>query len=232
MPVRADRVKQLGLDREVEPRGERDRADHAHRVFAQADVGIADRSHDSGAEIVEAADVIDHREVGDVVEQRVDREIAAERVFFGRAERVVAMNEMFAFRRGRIRSGHAVLHHFFAGLDLAAERRHFDDLLSESHVRQPEAAPDDPAVPKQLLDLIGMRRRPDVEILWPAAEQQIAHAAAHEVRGVVELSEPIEDLQRIGVDVAARDRMLRARNNPRFDHERIVPRRYETRLNH
>ena len=51
-----------------------------------------------------------------------------------------------------------------------------------------------------------MRRRADVEVLRPAAEQQVADAAADEVRDVIELAEAIEDFQRVGVDVAARDR--------------------------
>ena len=42
-------------------------------------------------EVVQAADVVDHRVGRDVVEQPVDREVAAERVFLRRAERVVAM---------------------------------------------------------------------------------------------------------------------------------------------
>jgi hypothetical protein len=58
------------------------------------------------------------------------------------------------------------------------------------------------------------------------AEQQIANAAADQVRGVVELTQPVEDLECIGIDVAARDRMFLARNDPRFDHEGIVPSRH------
>ena len=50
--------------------------------------GIADRPDDTGREVVETADVVDDRERRDVVRQRVDREVAAERIFFGRAERV------------------------------------------------------------------------------------------------------------------------------------------------
>ena len=52
----------------------------------------------------------------------------------------------------------------------------------------------------------------------PAAEQQVADAAADQIRDVVELPQAIEHLQRVGIDVAARDRMLRARDDPRFDH--------------
>ena len=116
--------------------------------------------------------------------------------------------------------GHAVLHDFLARLHLAAERRDLDDLRAELHVREPEAAADDPAVPEQLLDLIRMRRRADVEVLGPAAEQQVADAAADEIGDVVELAQPVENLQRVRIDVAARERVLGARDDPRFDHRR------------
>ena len=49
----------------------------------------------------------------------------------------------------------------------------------------------------------------------PAAEQQVAHAAADQVGDVVELAQPVEDLERVGVDVAARDRMCLARDDDR-----------------
>ena len=44
-------------------------------------------------EVLQAADVVDDRAVGRVVEQRVDGEVAAERVFLGRAVDVVALDE-------------------------------------------------------------------------------------------------------------------------------------------
>ena len=93
-------------------------------------------------------------------------------------------------------------------------------------MREAEAAPDDPAVPEQPLDLVGVRRRADVEVLRTAAEQQIAHAAAHEVGDVVVLVETIENLQRVGIDMSARDRVFGARDDDRDrPSERIVTKR-------
>ena len=88
--VPADRVDDQRIDAEVEARGQHDRAQHAHRIFAEAHVGIADRADDPRLQILDAARVVDDRERRDVVEERVDREVAAERVLFRRAERVVA----------------------------------------------------------------------------------------------------------------------------------------------
>ena len=135
-------------------------------------------------QIVEPADVVDDGEGGDVVRERVDREVAPERVLFRRAECIVVMDEMFAFRRRRIGRGDAVLHDFLARCDLPAECRDLDDLLPEFHVRQTEPPSDNPAVPEQLLDLIGVRRGADVEVFGPTPKQEIADAAADKIRGV------------------------------------------------
>src|SRR5581483_837519 len=113
---------------------------------------------------------------------------------------------------------HTVLHHFFAGRDLTPERGDFDHHGTELDVRQAEAAADDPAVAEELLDLIRMRRRTDVEIFGMTAEEEVADAAADEVGDVIALPEPIEDFQRVRIDVTPRDRMLITRYHPRFDH--------------
>ena len=79
---------------------------------------------------------------------------------------------------------------------------------AELDVREAEAPADDPAVAKELLDLMRVRRRADVEILRPAAEQQVAHAAADQIGDVVVLVQPVQDFESVGIDVAARDRVL------------------------
>jgi hypothetical protein len=43
--------------------GEARRAKHAHRIFAIAQVGVADQSHGLVFEILHAADVVAHAEV-------------------------------------------------------------------------------------------------------------------------------------------------------------------------
>ena len=63
-----------------------------------------------------------------------------------------------------------------------------------------------------------MGRRPDVEILWLAAEEQVANAAADEVGDVLAVAEPVQNFQGIRVDVASRQRVGLAWNDPRFNH--------------
>ena len=132
------------------------------------------------------------------------------------------MDQVLAFGRGGIGRGNAVLHHLFARRHLTAERGDLDDLLPELDVREAEAPADDPAVAKELLDLVGMRRCPDVEILGAPTDEQIANAAADEIGDVVELPQPVENFEGVGIDVAPRDRVLSARNDPRLGHRRAL----------
>ena len=168
-----------------------------------------------GAQIVHAVDVVDDRERRDVVEERVDREVAAECVFLRRAERVVVVTRARVVNRAPATPSCDDL---LAWLQLPPERRDLDDLVAELDVREPEAAADDPAVAEQLLDLIRVGRRADVEVLGTARQEQVAHAAADEIRDVIELTQAVENLQRVGVDVAARDRVLGARDDARLSH--------------
>ena len=221
--MQPDRFEHRRIQREVEARRERDSTQHPYRILDEPHFRIADRSHDAGPKILHAVHVVDDREGRDIVDERVDREVAPEGVLFGRAEGIVAVEQLLARMRRWVGYRHAFLDDFFAGLNLAAERRHLDHLRAELDVSQTESASDDPAVPEQLLDLVGMGRRADVKILGAAAEQQVAHASADEVSDVIELPEAIENFEGIGVDIAARDRMLCARDLPRFDHGGIVP---------
>src|SRR6185436_16028408 len=91
--VLCDRLVDWRVDLEPEASGHRHRAKHSYGIFLKALRRIADRSDDAVAQVVEAAGVVDDREVRDVVEQRVDREVASEGILFRRAERVVTMDQ-------------------------------------------------------------------------------------------------------------------------------------------
>ena len=91
------------------------------------------------SEVLEAADVVDDREVADVVEEPVDREVAPEGILAGRPERVFGSLE-------QIGSGPL----FGRRVRPPAERRHLDDLaVGEEDVGEPEAAPDQAAVAEE-----------------------------------------------------------------------------------
>jgi hypothetical protein len=117
-------------------------------------------------EIREPADVVDDLLALDVIEQAVDREVAAARVLGFGPEHVVAPDQQ-------------VMVVFVARV--GPERRGLDDLRSEEHVREPEPPADDPRVAERRLDLVGGRARRDIEVLRFLADEQIANAAADEI---------------------------------------------------
>src|SRR3970040_1496051 len=94
------------------------------------------------------------------------------------------------------------------GRDVLAKRRDLDRLGAEAHVRQPEPASDDPAVPEQLLDLVRMGGGADVDVFRAPREEETANAPANEVGGVARLIEAIQHFERVGVDVPPRNRVL------------------------
>jgi len=93
------------------------------RVLEEAIVRVADRADEAGAQVVEAAHVVDHRERGDVVEERVDREVAPEGILFRGAEGIVAVHQLVAVgaaRRGLLDLGADLVASLGLGLERAA----------------------------------------------------------------------------------------------------------------
>jgi hypothetical protein len=81
-----------------------------------------------------------------------------------------------------------------------------------------EPATDNPAVAEQFLDLVRMRRCADIEVLRPAAQEQIPDAAADEVRYIVVFVESVKDLESGRIDVSTGYRMRGPRKDGRFHH--------------
>jgi hypothetical protein len=193
----ADGLLAVAVDGKAEAGGEGHGSKHAHGIFAQAHPGIADRGDHPLPEVAEAADPIDDREGGDVVEEGVDREVAPEGVLLRGAEGVVAANEGVAF----------------LGFGLAPEGGHLDDLPAEPDVAQAEPPSHHEAVAEELLHLRRMRRSADVEVLGLPLEQEVAHAAPDEVGHEPVVPQAIENLEGVGVDVLAGDDVLGARQD-------------------
>ena len=184
-------------------------------------LGSPMRANQSVLEILQAADVVDDAERRDVVEERVDREVAAERVFFGRAEGVVVLDQQVGGGLGRRAGARARSARLALGArrDVLAKGRHLDGLGAEAHVRQAEAAADDPAVAEEFLDLVRMGRGADVEVLRPAARGAGRARCRRPGRRCSPTSlQPIQHLERVGVDVPARNRVLGPRDDHRFSH--------------
>ena len=82
-------VGRFRVDLEAELRLEACRAQHAHGILAKAGLRIADQPQAPGGDVFHAADVVPDGEVGDVVVERIGREIAAPDVFVDGAVDVV-----------------------------------------------------------------------------------------------------------------------------------------------
>jgi len=107
--------------------------------------------------IREATDMVDDREVGNVVKQAVDRKIAAHGVFFGSAE-------FLGLDHCRQRIG------LFPGIDIGRlgrppKRRYLDDLARKRDQHQAKPPPDDPGVAEKLPNLLRACVGADVEVL-------------------------------------------------------------------
>src|SRR5204863_9649883 len=76
-----------------------------------------------------------------------------------------------------------------------------------------EPPADNPAVPEQPLHFVWVRRGADVEIFRRPVEQHVPHAAADEIRHVIVLAKAVEHLERVRIDVLARNRVLAARDD-------------------
>jgi hypothetical protein len=145
---------------------------------------IADRPDAAGLEIHQAVDVVDDPSPRDVVEEPVDREIPPKRVLLAGAEHVVARHQGVVPLLGRRRP----------------ERGDLDDARAEAHVDETEAAADDAAVAEKPLDLARAGVGGDVEVLGRLSDEQVAHAAAHEVGVEAVALEPSHHLRGVGVD--------------------------------
>ena len=203
-PEETDGLAGVGVDPEIEPGRERNRPKHAHRVLAEAHGGIADGADRASLEVPEAADPVDHGEVGDVVEESVDREVPAEGVLLGGPKGVVATDEGV--------SG--------LGLRGSPKGRDLDHLLAKPDVDEAKASTHDETVPKELPHLLGVGAGADIEVLGSTIQQQVANPTSDEIGHETMVLQAIEDLECLGIDVLARDDVF----GPRKDARRNVSR--------
>src|SRR5690606_35748491 len=164
-----NRRERIGMNRETELRGETNRAQDAHRIFSIARLRIADQTQHACTSIFDASDVIPNREIADVVVEGIRCEISPPYVLFDRAVEIVAQDAPALIEDAKPRLVDAIVH--VNRRVRRSESRHFDDLVTEAHVRQVKATTDQAAIPEELFDLIRMRVRGDVEVLWASSEQ-------------------------------------------------------------
>ena len=195
-----------GLDAEAQLRRQPRRPQHAHRIFAVARFRLADQAQQPCLHVGIATDVVAHREVLDRVVQRIGGEVAAHRVVLDAAVDVVAQQAAAVV-------GLAIP---FVVAAVGAEGGDLDDLAPIDHVRQPEPAADQAAVAEQRLDLLRRGVGGDVEVLGFAADQQVAHRAAHQVGAEPGFAQAIQHPQCVGTHLLAGHTVDVARNHAQF----------------
>ncbi len=158
------RVVDVGCDAQIEAGRELDCAQDSNRVLAEPDRRIADGVDRVPAKVRKAAAPVQHLVAIEVVKERVDREIAADRVFMRVAEDVVAPYEQIVERLAVLLFGR--FHH-----RVTAEGSDLDHFAApEEDVGEAKPAPDDPAVAEEAADVFRPRAGGDVEILRLSAE--------------------------------------------------------------
>ena len=98
--VKAQGVSENGVaqfcwnfDPQIEPRAELDRTEYSNRILPKADDRVTDCPHNPALDVRHASDPVDDLFSLEVVEQRVDREVAPVRVLVRIAEHVVTSYE-------------------------------------------------------------------------------------------------------------------------------------------
>jgi hypothetical protein len=115
------------------------------------------------------------------------------------APRLVRFAEGIVAANGR--SASPTFQRFDVDDGAAPERRDLDHLAAaEEHVHETKSPPDDARVAEQPAHVLGAGVGRDVEVFRPAIEQQIAHAAPHEISLKTVPRQTTHDLLRVGVD--------------------------------
>ena len=187
MWAHADRLPGAGLDLEAEAGGQTHRPQGAQPVLGEALGGIADGADDAGLQVLHPPDEIDHPLAAGIVEQAVDGEVAAAGVLLGAGELDPLRVPAVGVRPLAPEAGHVVLALLQAHEDDAELRPHGDGVLEELH--HPS----------------GVGVGGHVPVLRPAAQQQVADAAAGEVGPVAGAAETLDHRRRAGIDLPGID---------------------------
>ena len=195
----ADRFGSFGRQFKVELVGDADGTQHAHRVFAVAQLRLADEADDLVLHVFQAAGVVHHRVVGNVVVERVDGKVAAHGVAFEVA--ILIVGEDAAGLVARMALG-----------ERATKSGDFDDLVTKTHMGDHEATANQPGVTEDALGLFRRGIGGHVEVLGRDAGIHIAHRATDHVGRKAGVAQTIEHFQRGIGKLTAGDRMFGAGN--------------------
>ena len=146
-------------------------------------------------EILQPTDIINNRKVSNIVEERINGEVAPESILTRCAELILNKKAVFPgiFRQ-------------FIGVGVAPEGGDLNDqVATEPDMGEPKPAPDQETVAKQLLHLLWCRVGANIEVLRRPAQQQVTNTAADQVSLVAVAMQSIEDFKRTFVNLFAGD---------------------------
>ncbi len=198
----------MPFDLEIELGGETHGAQHAHRVFLVALLGVADQPDQAIADVVYATGVVEDALGSRIVIQRIDGEVAALGVVFEGAIDVVTQDAAALVARSEMAGVVVILFRM-----VGAEGGDLDDLATEMNMHQLETASDHAGVAEFGADLFGGRAGRDVVILGIQLQQQVAHAAADHICLVTRLLQSFDHAHRVTTDLVAMQGMLPAGQN-------------------
>ena len=186
---RADGLERGRVDLEIQLGSKAHGAQHPYRILAVAGGGIADHAQQPCRQIIHPAHRIDQRLGDRIVIEGVDGEIASVGVFFAGTK-------------------HVVVQHPPMGVGLAVgmgcpEGGDLDGLAPEHDVNDAKAPADDARPPEKRLHRLGGGVGGHVEVLRGTAQQQVAHAAPHDVGAVAGMLQLFAGTQRSAGDLLA-----------------------------
>src|SRR6185437_5486369 len=165
----ANGQQRVRLNLVSQPRGEADCAHHAQLVFAKAQMWLANGANQFSLEIGAPPNKVQHLAARRIIEQAIDREIAALHVLFGRigeAHRI----RMPSIAVADIATVGGDLNVYGLALGCSDHNQYNAKLRSDSQSFR-EASH----------HLFGNRAGCDIEILWRNVEQQVAYTPPSEV---------------------------------------------------
>jgi len=196
--------------------GMTDHPNHSDGILLKPFLGVPDRANDPISEVVHSAHTINDGEIGNIVEETVDRNVTAKGILRGCSK---------ALRSG----GRPVLRLHLLRFGTAAKRGDFDDLGAfEENMNEPKPSADGPAVSEEGLDFVGMSIGGYVEIFRSPPEEQITNTPSHEISQEPMSMEAVEDLQCVFIDHLSGDGMFRPRDDEREVSLRLVFHHLET----
>lgn len=164
-----DRVSGLWFQRQFESSGKSDGSQHAKFVFFDAGGGVPDGAEDAVCEVLLAFDEIDDMMTEGVVEQAVDRKVAALGVLFGRGEGDPIGSA--AIRVDAIGSKSRDLHLAFSTAATTMDEHHAEGFADRARLMEAENVP----------DVVDPRVGCDIEVLRLDFEQRVSYAASRKV---------------------------------------------------